>query len=74
MEFNKPPVSAMGGGVNSVKTARFNPPRPRRIVSIKIHDNQNKPNAMAQTHAHSATALVTLRRLCIEMRDSSKSL
>jgi hypothetical protein len=60
--FARPPVSASGGGVISVKVASASPPTPRRTVSNRIHNNQKMPKAIAASDNTRATAFTRLRR------------
>ena len=54
MALARPPVSAMGGGVISVNTARLRPPMPKRMVSIRIQISQNTPKAIAASDSAKA--------------------
>jgi len=62
MAFARPPVSACGGGVISVKSESEMPPSPSRVVSIRIQTSQNRPKAIAASASESARTLTNLRR------------
>jgi hypothetical protein len=70
MALDRPPVSACGGGVISVNTARLMPLTPKRTVSANIQINQNRPKAIAASDSVNAMALIRLRRLCLARRGS----
>jgi hypothetical protein len=57
------PPTSLGGGVICVNSATLRPPRPRRIVSHKIHTSQNTPNSMAASDKVKAIWLTRLRLL-----------
>ena len=61
----RPPISACGGGVISVKVANVRPSKPSRKVSSRIQPSQNRPNAIAASDSVSATALTILRLRCL---------
>ena len=60
----RPPLSAWGGGVISVKSDKASPPMPSRKVSIRIQTSQKMPNDIAASASVSATTLTRLRRAC----------
>ncbi len=70
--FDRPPVSACGGGVISVNSDSDSPPTPRRTVSNRIHANQNRPKPIASNDIVSATELTRLRLRCFASLPASE--
>ncbi len=56
------PPASLGGGVIWVSAAQVRPPSPRRSVSHRIQNSQNRPKAMAPIDRVSARMLTRLRR------------